>query len=102
MNLVRTAVVALPAVSLGGCTSLRHGGSDHARRGDSSSLVDFLCPDGSIPDKPSEALPYLELPIRVGIAFVPASGGADLSQLLLLAGLLLCRRSIGCDRNVNG
>lgn len=87
MNLLRTAIVTLLAVSVSGCTSLWYGGTDQGRRGNSSSLVDFLYPDGSIPDKPPETLPYLELPVRVGIAFVPATGGqalpADEQHLLL-------------------
>lgn len=67
----RAAILTLLALALGGCASLWFGDSAQGRRGNSSSLVDFLYPNGSIPDKPPETLPYLELPIRVGIAFVP-------------------------------
>ena len=87
MNALRTVLVALLAIALGGCTSLWYGGMDQGRRGNSSSLVDFLYPDGTIPEKPPETLPYLELPIRVGIAFVPSTGGQALpadEQLALL------------------
>ncbi len=83
----RAAILTLLALALGGCASLWFGDSAQGRRGNSSSLVDFLYPNGSIPDKPPETLPYLELPIRVGIAFVPATGGqalpADEQHLLL-------------------
>ncbi len=87
MNAKRTVLLTLLATTLGGCTSLWYGGMDQGRRGNSSSLVDFLYPDGTIPEKPPETLPYLELPLRVGIAFVPASSGQALpadEQLRLL------------------
>lgn len=41
------------------------------RHGVSSSLVDFLYPEGEVPPEYSEVTPRLALPIRVGIAFVP-------------------------------
>lgn len=44
---------------------------DH-RRGVSSSLVDYLYPDGEIPPRHDEATPHLTLPLTVGLAFVPA------------------------------
>ncbi|MEL7538032.1 MAG: rhombotarget lipoprotein [Pseudomonadota bacterium] len=37
-----------------------------------SSLVDYLYPEGEKPTKPDGAIPRLELPLRVGIGFVPA------------------------------
>lgn len=87
MNVLRTVLVSLFALSLSGCTSLWYGGMDQGRRGNSSSLVDFLYPDGTIPQKPPETLPFLELPIRVGIAFVPTTGAQPVpadEQLALL------------------
>lgn len=44
-----------------------------SRRGVSSSLVDYLYPDGQIPPKFNESVPHLQLPISVGLAFVPAT-----------------------------
>ncbi len=41
------------------------------RRGVSSSLVDFLYPDGQVPPQYEETKPHLQLPITVGLAFVP-------------------------------
>jgi rhombotail lipoprotein len=41
------------------------------RHGVSSSLVDFLYPNGEVPPEYGEVTPELALPIRVGIAFVP-------------------------------
>ena len=56
-------------------TVARNGGMQQGRQGSSSSLVDFLYPDGSVPPEPARELPYLELPISVGIAFVPGNSG---------------------------
>lgn len=41
------------------------------RRGVSSSLVDYLYPDGQVPPKHEENIPHLKLPLTVGLAFVP-------------------------------
>lgn len=41
------------------------------RRGLSSSLVDYLYPDGQVPPKHEENIPHLKLPLTVGLAFVP-------------------------------
>lgn len=50
--------------------------SGETRRGAaSSSLVDYLYPNGEQPPKVQDAVPYLELPLRAGIAFVPSRGG---------------------------
>ena len=48
----------------------------------STSLVDFLYPNGSAP--PNDAQPELHLPLRVGLAFLPSNGdpriGLDAAQ----------------------
>ena len=44
----------------------------NAREGVSSSLVDYLYPDGEIPPEFDKNIPNLQLPLRVGLAFVPA------------------------------
>jgi rhombotail lipoprotein len=41
----------------------------------SSSLVSFLYPDGQLP-APSDAVPQLHLPLRVGLAFLPSQSSA--------------------------
>lgn len=46
------------------------------RRGVSSSLVDYLYPDGQVPPKHDETIPHLSLPLTVGLAFVPQRGYA--------------------------
>lgn len=72
--------VSLMALAvLAGCTSLWMGaGYEEKREGASSSLVDYLYPDGQVP--PSDwKMPYLSLPVRVGIAFVPTFGEQHLT-----------------------
>ena len=45
---------------------------DTSRQGVSSSLVDFLYPNGETPPDVDQTIPTLQLPLRVGLAFVPA------------------------------
>ena len=48
----------------------------------SSSLVNFLYPDGNLPP-PQDAIPELHLPLRVGLAFLPSqypTSSADLDD----------------------
>ena len=56
------------------CTSSWHQllGSN-TRQGVSSSLVDYLYPKGEIPPEVDQTIPTLNLPLRVGLAFVPAT-----------------------------
>jgi rhombotail lipoprotein len=42
------------------------------RQGVSSSLVDYLYPNGQIPPENDKNIPTLSLPLRVGLAFVPS------------------------------
>lgn len=44
----------------------------NTRQGVSSSLVDYLYPNGEIPPEFEQSKPNLQLPLRVGLAFVPA------------------------------
>ncbi len=62
--------IASVALLLTGCSSLWNW-SGGTRSGTSSSLVDYLYPDGQIPPAVADTVPYLQLPLRVGIAFVP-------------------------------
>lgn len=50
------------------------------RTGSSSSLVDYLYPDGQIPPPVDEQVPVISLPARVGIAFVPSRGWNKLPE----------------------
>ena len=72
----RTSLLIGLVICLSGCSWMLGG---ETRTGESSSLVDYLYPNGEIPPAISDEVPYLELPIRVGIAFVPGqktTGGA--------------------------
>ncbi|HEY5655195.1 MAG TPA: hypothetical protein VIS04_05100, partial [Woeseiaceae bacterium] len=60
------------ALILAGCSSFWSLYSGQSRRGVSSSLVDYLYPEGQEPPAYSEQIPRLELPLRVGLAFVPS------------------------------
>ena len=69
----KIALAILLAALLGasGCTALFTPGME-SRQGASSSLVDYLYPQGEVPPDYDGAVPYLSLPLRVGIAFVPS------------------------------
>lgn len=75
----RTTLVFLLVLGVGACSSwwVDPSGSD-LRQGTSSSLVDYLYPNGEVPPDFENVIPQLELPLRVGLAFVPGdqrSGG---------------------------
>jgi len=75
---ILTAILLLPLIS--GCASLWYGaGYEKTREGASSSLVDYLYPKGEVPPAVDEQMPFLNLPIRVGIAFVPSPSSEDIS-----------------------
>lgn len=67
--------IASTALLLTGCSTLWDWSGGH-RNGTSSSLVDYLYPQGEIPPDVQDTIPYLELPLRVGIAFVPGHAGS--------------------------
>ncbi len=64
-------ILTLPLAA--GCSTFL-GSGNTTRTGQSSSLVDYLYPNGEIPAEPDATLPVLDLPLRVGIAFVPSRG----------------------------
>ena len=66
-------LAAFIVLSLAGCSSFWNLGE--TRSGVSSSLVDYLYPAGEVPPDVQDRIPSLELPLRVGIAFVPNQGG---------------------------
>jgi len=63
----KVCVIGFIALFLSSCASFGQDG----RRGVSSSLVDYLYPDGKVPQKHEEATPQLRLPLTIGLAFVP-------------------------------
>lgn len=64
--------IATLALALTACASLR----PERSAGVSASLVDFLYPKGEAPEQVTDARPHLQVPLTVGLAFVPANGGA--------------------------
>ena len=63
----------LLTVLLSGCTSLMQQITDQGmRRGVSSSLVDYLYPSGETPPEFDATVPHMQLPLRVGVSFVPS------------------------------
>lgn len=78
MALTRTGLVALILLALSGCTAIfQPGFGTGTRNGQSSSLVDYLYPQGEVPPEHSESIPHLDLPLRVGLAFVPGRYAED-------------------------
>ena len=76
----RIMIAALSLALLSGCASFWLGpGYEKTREGASSSLVDYLYPGGEIPPAVDDNLPYLSLPVRVGIAFVPSRNSEDIT-----------------------
>ena len=74
----RSVLVASLMLILSGCTSWWHAMSgEGTRQGVSSSLVDYLYPQGEIPPEQDFMVPTLEVPVDVGLAFVPASEGSS-------------------------
>lgn len=73
MRNLRLPLLAAVACALVGCEALSTmwGGQPQTRTGASSSVVEFLYPDGAVPPRPTGELPTLQLPIKVGLAFVP-------------------------------
>ena len=70
----RSIALAVIVAMLGGCSTLSWFGSDGGpRKGSSSSLVDYLYPKGEEPPPVDSQIPTLNLPLRVGLAFVPTN-----------------------------
>jgi rhombotail lipoprotein len=61
------------AVGLSGCANLGCVGACGVRAHNSSSLVEFLYPNGVTPPT-QNAIPQLRIPLRVGLAFLPSNG----------------------------
>ena len=64
----RLAILSV-AMLLAACASLS---GSSGRQGVSSSLVDYLYPQGEVPPKQAGVITHLQLPLAVGLAFVPS------------------------------
>jgi len=75
MRVLPLSLLMSLALGLSGCESLSTmWGGGTTRSGESSSVVEFLYPDGEAPPKPTGGVPAINLPITVGLAFVPGRG----------------------------
>ena len=64
-------------LGLSGCANLACFSSCQRHTQNSTSLVEFLYPNGSAPPA-QDAQPQLHLPLRVGLAFLPSNGGTQI------------------------
>lgn len=64
-------VVSIFTFLTSGCTALFGDINRGVRSGESSSLVAWLYPKGDLPPQQNDEVPVLNLPLRVGLAFVP-------------------------------
>lgn len=71
---LKLLAMALCALSLSGCQWLWRDSPNRSSQA-SSSLVDFLYQDGEVPT--TDAAVELQLPIRVGVSFLPAPVGGN-------------------------
>jgi rhombotail lipoprotein len=67
-------------LALSGCANLACLQACQRHAQNSSSLVDFLYPDGNA-SPPQSAQPELHIPLRVGLAFLPSNGAENESGL---------------------
>ena len=70
---IRTFLAVAILLALSGCTNLACFQACQRHAQNSSSLVDFLYPDGNA-SPPQSAQPELHIPLRVGLAFLPSTG----------------------------
>src|SRR5262245_51249536 len=75
MNIRNTLLVLVASLSLSGC-ALWCGPHCGAETRESSGLVEFLYPNRQTPPA-DNSIPQLNLPVRVGLAFLPARNGYD-------------------------
>lgn len=71
---MKIASLCCALLLISGCSALWDSGG---RQGVSSSLVDYLYPQGEVPPRQDGVVPHLELPLHVGLAFVPSRSGSD-------------------------
>ena len=82
-GIVARAAMSIVIVGLTACSQLFSLGTP-VRQGQSSSLVDFLYPDGQQPPPVDDVMPTLKLPLRVGLAFVPSTRGGGYASVDVL------------------
>jgi len=75
LRLVIVPSLVLALTGLCGCADFLCAPNCQAKHHESSSLVAFLYPNGKVPP-PENSIPQLRLPLRVGLTFLPTSGGS--------------------------
>lgn len=65
------AAALIVALALGGCAGM----SKESKQRQAASMLSFLFPGSSDLPQPSEAVAVINVPFRIGVAFVPDSGG---------------------------
>ena len=94
ISLITSFLLSLFLVTLiSGCVAT--GSTKHA-----TSAVDFLYPNTSDPIEKA-GIPILNLPLRVGIAFVPGEGGGTFGGSNLITGVQITRFVLGEDTKTN-
>ncbi len=66
-------ILVLTGTLASGCSALWRDYSVQQRQGTASSLVEYLYPRGEIPPGLAPRIPHIQVPIRLGLAFVPAN-----------------------------
>jgi rhombotail lipoprotein len=77
MRALRVLCAVILAATLAGCAALGESlctPNCSSSRHSSSSLVEFLYPNGQVPP-PDNSIPELRVPLKVGLAFLPGRGG---------------------------
>jgi rhombotail lipoprotein len=72
---MKRATIAVLALVLAGCGIF--GGRGERERGVSASLVDYLYPKGEAVEEVPDQVPHLQVPLKVGLAFVPSNGSCN-------------------------
>lgn len=81
MHMLRRILLVTGLAAMAGCS--QYWQAETTRNGASSSLVDYLYPEGSVPPAFDEQVPQLRLPLRVGLAFVPPARSTPGTQAVL-------------------
>lgn len=76
LRLFKYSAMAWLAVLFAGCASWSELATG-PREGVSGSLVEFMYPDGQQPPEYTGVVPTLQIPLRVGLAFVPSNRGSS-------------------------
>ena len=93
MKRLTTFLAAIAVITTSGCSAWFGDNLYGQRRaGSSTSLVGYLYPEGEIPPDVTERVPHLQLPLKVGLAFVPARnqsyiGPSPADRLQILEGV---------------